>query len=479
MLLSRLMWMDEVHSWLIVSDTDLSHAMHALADGVDFNPPTWFVITRWLAMATGEVTEVRLRLISLFWMMAALAGVFLLLAKHFGSLASATAVLLTACHPLLVHQSTEIRFYGFWCACVSWLCVIIQYRPSSPGLRILQAIGAALLAGLTATCHYFGILSLGLIALPLVVRYTPDRSGFRLAAVILISGGTLLLCCLPFLSGQKASLTRPTWISPPTIGDSLLFLQAMLPAWQIVVCVVAAIISIMCSRRTLADPFFRRLPDSTRELWSLASLTLMPIVIVAVSWLIQPALVTRYAVVAVPAMAVGFAIAVYQCSVRTQVATLIMATGGFSYAVSSYESQWNSEQAYQKTLSQHLSRSDSSDLILFEDRIEWLPLVHYHPELRTFCKLADFTDNQLLEDSTLKIVQRDVGRRIQKWYPDFRLQALNDLGAQPSFWVVPYALEEPGLRYPAESKSQTEALPLREYYQASTGDTRETQSARR
>ena len=50
-----------------------------------------------------------------------------------------------------------------------------------------------LLAGLsllTATSHWFGILSLGLVALPLVIRQHSDERGYARALVVLASGIT-------------------------------------------------------------------------------------------------------------------------------------------------------------------------------------------------------------------------------------------------------------------------------------------------
>ena len=61
-LLTRPLWMDEIHSWLLISDADVGHAMSALADGADYNPPTYYLVARSLAVF-GPITEYRLRLL--------------------------------------------------------------------------------------------------------------------------------------------------------------------------------------------------------------------------------------------------------------------------------------------------------------------------------------------------------------------------------------------------------------------------------
>ena len=327
-LLSRHLWMDEIHSWILVSDPDTGHAIRALADGVDFNPPTWFLATRMLSFPS-SVSELKLRVLSLLWMLLALTGLYRLLLLRFSGATSRIAVLLTAAHPLLIHHSTEIRFYSFWCASVLWLCNCLLWQPESAWQRRLQRILNALLTLCVVTCHYFGILSLGLVTLPLLLRWKANRR-VALTALFAIGIGCVgLLTCLPFLSGQRAALTRPTWISPPTITDSLLFLQTLFPVWQIGLCLAGYLISravISGTTESEASKLGSRgyavdLPvewpapkrtatratasDCGRCLWPCLSLSLMPAVIVVVSWCVQPALVTRYAIVGLAGGQVG------------------------------------------------------------------------------------------------------------------------------------------------------------------------------
>ena len=312
LLMTRKLWMDEVHSWLIVTDKSTAHAMLALADGADFNPPSWFLVTRAINGLAGAPSEKFLRVLSLFWMLSAMAGLYLILSRLFDWKVSLAAVILTASHPLMIHQSTEIRFYGFWCACVVWLCCVLQWNPESLAKCRLQWLLIAGLSLLTATSHWFGILSLGLVALPLVIRQNRDERGYGRALVMLASGITGVCACLPFLYGQKAAISRPTWISPATVSDSLQFLNYMFPTWQILLCGAAAAVGIMLARRALAEDAFRSLPEKSPELLPCLSLALMPTVIVIVAWVLQPSLVARYAILGVIGLAPVFAALLHQ-----------------------------------------------------------------------------------------------------------------------------------------------------------------------
>lgn len=464
LLMTRKLWMDEIHSWLIVTDNSTSHALMALADGADFNPPSWFLVTRAISTVAGPQSERFLRILSAFWMLSAMAGLYLILARLFDWKVSFSAVVLTASHPLIVHQSTEIRFYGFWCACVVWLCCAIQWNPESRTSLRLQWLLIAGLSLLTATSHWFGILSLGLIALPLVLRQHQDERGYAKALVMLASGMTGVCACLPFLYGQKAAISRPTWISPATISDSLQFLSYMLPAWQILLCSAAAVAGVILARKTMAEQIFRSLPEKSAELLPCTSLAMMPLVIVLVAWVLQPSLVARYAVVGILGLAPVFAALLYQAHRKVQRAMIVLSLAGFSCAVFGYGQQWNDEQRYQVSLLQQLRNCPADATVVFEDRIAWMPLKHHYPELAAEYRLADFHDSDLTQDSALRIVQRDAGRRIEKWYPEYRMQALETLKEQSEFYVVPYAdQKQPGLRFPANYTASKFAEAIMQY----------------
>ena len=464
LLMTRKLWMDEIHSWLIVTDNSTSHAMMALSDGADFNPPSWFLVTRAISSVAGPQSEKFLRILSAMWMLSAMAGLYLILARLFDWKVSLAAVVLTASHPLIIHQSTEIRFYGLWCSCVIWLCCVLQWNPESSAKRRLQWLLIAALSLLTATSHWFGILSLGLVALPLVIRQHADARGYARALVLLASGITGVCACLPFLYGQKAAISRPTWISPATVSDSLQFLNYMFPAWQILLCSAAAVAGVMLARKTMEEKTFRSLPERSTELLPCVSLALMPLVIVLVAWVLQPSLVARYAIVGIFGLAPVFAMLLHQTHRKIQHTMMVLSLAGFSYAVVGYGQQWNDEQRYQVSLLQQLRNCPDDATVIFEDRIAWMPLKHHYPELATEYRLADFNDSDLSQDSALRIVQRDAGRRIEKWYPEYRMQTLETLKQRSEFYVVPYAdQKQPGLKYPASFSASKIAETIVQY----------------
>ncbi|MBC7968335.1 MAG: hypothetical protein H7Z17_20710, partial [Fuerstia sp.] len=81
--------------------------------------------------------------------------------------------------------------------------------------------------------------------------------------------------------------------------------------------------------------------------------------------------------------------------------------------------QWREIDRTRDELVTQLQRLPADGPIVFEDRTVSMPILHAHPELHARCSLLDFTNDQLSSDSRLRIVQRDVGRRIVQWYPAY------------------------------------------------------------
>lgn len=434
-LLTRQLWMDEIHSWLLITDSDSSRSLSALADGVDFNPPTWFVVTHWLIGDPQLATEFQIRLLSLSWTIISVAGLSILLTRQFDRFVSSTAILLTMSQPLLIHHSTEIRFYGFWCAGCIWMCVLLYWRPTAWTKSIAQMAGLGILSFVVCTTHYFGVFSVALMLIPTIwKRWTGWKSECSSVAIGAISG---FLCFIQYLPGQKAALTRPTWISPATISDTLGFLNSLLPAWQLAVCLIALVMS---ARRIQQSRKERRNKSRAGQerLLPLFCLSGMPLLIVLVDWCLQPSLVTRYAMVSLPSLAIVAAWTLRSCGRSARGFACGAATLGLFLAVNHRVEEWTHEESARLKLVEQIRSLASDELIVFEDRIEWMPVLHHFPELRGRCCLVDFQNDELSKDSSLRIVQRDVGRRIAAWYPMYEMRSVNQLQHESIYYVVPY-----------------------------------------
>ena len=457
-LMQRQMWMDEIHSWLLIQDASTSRSLQALADGVDYNPPTYIVLARQLRFLPGGINELSLRCLSLSLTLFAILGVFTLLRRRYSMLICIAAVLLMLSSVHLIHQSTEMRFYPLWLAACSWLCVALDVESLQKAWqRRLSNVMALLMAATIITTHYFGILTLGLICGGALLAPNLTKSRLRMIGVTGLTGGVCLVGCLPFLIVQRSALSQATWVSPATVADSIGFLTALFPWLPVIVCGTAFVLSAALNKSQ--NSVQCSIANDARQLALCMLLSLMPLVIVLLSWTIQPALVTRYAVTGVLGFGPIFAVLLSRCGHRGQV--ILVAVSGiiFMQAVSVCRDQWHEIDEARDAFVTQLQKLPADGPIVFEDRTVSMPVLHAHPELQSRCSLIDFTDNQLTGDSRLRSVQRDVGRQIEKWYPELKMRSLSNLRDEAAFYVIPYEdSKSVELRWPPEF-TRTEISP--------------------
>jgi len=438
-LMQRQMWMDEIHSWLLIQDASTSRSLQALADGVDYNPPTYILLARQLRYLQGDggITEGRLRSLSLSLMLLAILGVFTLLRRRYPMLICIASVLLMVSSVHLIHQATEMRFYPLWLAACAWLCVALNVEGLQKAWQLrLSNVVALLMAAIITTSHYFGILTLGLICGGAFLAPNLTKGRIRMILVTGLTGGVCLVACLPFLIVQRSALSQATWVSPATVADSIGFLTALFPLLPVIVCGIAFVLSTALNKSQ--DLGKSSIPHDARQLAPCILLSLMPLVIVLLSWTIQPALVTRYAVTGVLGFGPIFAVLLSRCGQRGQVILVMISGVIFMQAVAFCRDQWHEIDEARDAFVVQLKDLPSDVPIIFEDRTVSMPVLHSHPELQSRCSLIDFTDDQLTGDSRLRSVQRDVGRRIEKWYPEYKMKSLSSLRDEPAFYVIPY-----------------------------------------
>ena len=461
-LMQRQMWMDEIHSWLLIQDNSTPRSLQALADGVDYNPPTYILLARQLRYLPGGITERSLRCLSLSLMLLAVLGVFTLVRRRYQMLICIAAVLLMSSSVHLIHQSTEMRFYPLWLAACAWLCVALDVAGLQKAWQFrLSNTVALLMAAIITTTHYFGILTLGLICGGALLVPNLSKGRIRMILLTALTGGICLVGCLPFLIVQRSALSQATWVSPATVADSLGFLTALFPLLPVIVCGIAFVLSAAVNKSQ--DAVQSSFIHDARQLAPCMFLSLMPLVIVLLSWTIQPALVTRYAVTGVLGSGPVFAVLLSRCGQRGQVVLVVVSGIIFMQAVAFCRDQWHEIDETRDAFVMQLKGLPGDVPIIFEDRTVSMPVLHSHPELQPRCSLIDFTDDQLTGDSRLRSVQRDVGRRIEIWYPEYNMRSLNSLRDESAFYVIPYedskAIE---LRWPNEyGKRRISPLILR------------------
>jgi hypothetical protein len=200
------LWLDECLTHVIVNDSSFGHSMSALRGGVDTNPPLLYLMLRPLKWVVGTIGVVELRVFAGCAMILALLGMYAICRRYFDLAASWVGVLALLAHPAIVEQTLEARGYGVLLAATAWFGYSMLLSESSR--RALVA--ACTFAVVASTVHWLGILAIGLISLVDVIVH---RGAWR-RLIPLACAGLAALGCAPFLLGQRANLTIPTWLEP-------------------------------------------------------------------------------------------------------------------------------------------------------------------------------------------------------------------------------------------------------------------------
>jgi hypothetical protein len=301
---TRPLWFDELCcvSYVVSDASSPLEVVRRVAHSWDYAPPLLHLLVWPIArLAGGELTPVVLRSLSLIAVCAALVFVYAALRRRLARLPSVGGALAVAGHALVIGHAFEGRFYGFWllfAAGYAWSLGVSAARRRD----IAQAIFSILLVGI----HWFGIFSLSLMALgAAAVLRGPLRTRLRTLAGS-APGFIAALALAPMAITQRSGAVGYLWL-PPLNGDQIAEFARLF--WIAAVPVVAAIVVLgRTFRNETADPSLSSvLRDPSMA--GMLSLSLMPLLLMVISALLQPSMLDRYGIVSILAWAPVVALA--------------------------------------------------------------------------------------------------------------------------------------------------------------------------
>jgi hypothetical protein len=301
-LFTRPLWVDEWFTVLVASHPSPVDVVADLKHGADGGPSLIHLIVWALRAVAGPPSPTLLRAMSLIFVWSALCVVYVVVRRRFSPSASIAGVLAVGSHELVVAHAFEARFYALWLVC----CALYAW---SLGAQRHRNVKIAMAAIVLVTSHWFGIVTLGLMASAIVLsRGRRWRDGVRLVAPS-VAGLVALVAVWPLMAGQRAAMTVNSWIpdttAPRLSGLSSAYWTATVPLLAAAALAVAAAIAWRRDRGralpALAAPARSALDEA--GVAALASLALMPIVLVAMAFFGQPWVLGRYAISAALAWA--------------------------------------------------------------------------------------------------------------------------------------------------------------------------------
>lgn len=411
-------WLDEIHTQLLVEDSSVAHAVTALAAGVDFNPPTYYGLAR-LISGVGPTPEISQRLFSLACVIFCCACVYRLVRDCCSPLVATAAAMLIWSFEVVQNQAFESRFYAPWLAATALTALCLQRIPMSSD--VVWRIGLVVGSMLMCTVHYFGVISLALLAGTQMLKNVVTRRGGVTFLIWLVPAVFALAVCIAvFYGGQRSALSVATWVPAISWKTSLQFLQELVPVWAIPIAFVIWILS----RRPASESTQEANTDQTDSGISAAiSLSLMPLCLILFSILLQPSLVSRYGTVCTIGFAIILASLIRPAPKWIAVAfTIWFFVAGLQNLGTQVE-RWHRTEERQKEMIARLRKVDPKVPLLFESRHAMYPITRYAPDLAPrihFLALSNDNLREFMSVTPFRVVERDVAIKIAEFYPEFQ-----------------------------------------------------------
>jgi hypothetical protein len=371
---------DELITRLIVTDPSLSHSLRALVGGVDTNPPTYFLLLRGFCVLIDATDATALRTFSLICTGIGFVFIYFVLRRTFSVWVCFLAVAAMWPNMLLFSHVFDARYYGVLLAAAAVFCFF--YCNDHDGA--LWKISAGVSAVLLCTLHYFGIISWGAIVLgDFLARRGSVRQ--RLVHVLpALAGPVALAACLPFLRGQSSGLSTRTWIKPLTTSQAINSVKSALDT---------TVLPAMTALWLICDAIRQRRPGTGKKfvpapvgpvapVLGMGMLVILPLILIAFSFLVQPAWIGRYMLNSV----LGVTVLVALVSSRSPAVVLAPVTAiclligaGYLHLFSRVTDQ--SQIAQQQWVHRFSDPNDTLPIVCFSG-LEGLVMYYYAPEVR-------------------------------------------------------------------------------------------------
>jgi hypothetical protein len=356
-LFQRYLWQDEQFTHFVVSDPSIAHSIWAVKGGADSNPPTFHLLLRAFRAVVPGSTQVVYRLFVLLIAWAGLIATYIILRRSFAILPSAVAILALWAHPLLIREAFDARFYIPLFSASALFCMLFWRRRTGPLNTLLVMLAAMLLCAL----HYFGVISLGAIALGELILGTGTLKQRIMRTLPAAVGALIALAAIfPFLLGQRADLSVATWVPSMRLESLRETADTLFAPLSLATIVLAWALTQWLTRRT--DPArpasHTAAPQPLWPMTGLMSLLLVPVVLTIFSILIQPTLIGKYLITALLALAPAMAMLAARIPVRglLALAAALIVVG----AMEVHHYAWDREQPWQSQQQRFLADCQAS-----------------------------------------------------------------------------------------------------------------------
>jgi hypothetical protein len=432
-LLTQTPWLDECLTLLVLNDPSFAHGLAAIRGGVENTPPAFFMVVWPFARLLGHVTPLELRVLNCIFVLLACLAVYGSCRLFVERERAAIGAFIVAINPAVVVQLFQVRFYAFWLAGTAWLVYATLRHAREPDRRSLF-YARCVLAAVVVASHWFGIIGLILVTAG-DFRVRRAEGNRRDLVVPPLAGLLMLVLCAPLLASQRGGLSVATWIDPFTWKELVTQARTIFGGLP-----MAFLIAFAAYRVVGKVGFRAEKPTVTATLPALA-LLFFPVALIALSLVLQPVFRSKYMIPAVipigmlAALLIPPPTAKWGKSLIVVVAAALLFTGAVELRQLRVISRADVA-ALDRSVSvaDSLSAMSSGEPVVFLRRFEQHPVLQRRPQLAATTALIDFDGTARLPDFWL--FERDMARRVNRVYPQYRLMTVPDLGRLREFLVI-------------------------------------------
>jgi hypothetical protein len=206
----RFFWYDEVCTWVMVRQPNLSTMWRALAHGVDGQPPGYYVIERVATHLSGN-EQISFRIPSILAFSFTIVCLFLFIKRRSGAVNALLFASIPLFSILFDTYAMEARPYALVMACISFALICYQHVPN---VRWTILLGVSL--ALAQALHYFAVIIFVPFFAAEAVFYLKTRR-LRLGVWIALACGFLPLACFGTLLFRFKALYSAHYWSLPSL----------------------------------------------------------------------------------------------------------------------------------------------------------------------------------------------------------------------------------------------------------------------
>ncbi len=380
----RPFWYDELCTWVMVHQPNLSSMWSALAHGVDGQPPGFYVV-EWLASHLSKNDQIAFRIPSIIGFCCTTVCLFVFVRRRSGAINALLWASIPLFSVLLDTYAVEARPYSLVVACISFALVCYQRAPAARWM---------ILMGLSLACaqalHYYAVITFVPFIAAEAVMLLRNRRVRLNVWLALAFAFVPLICFWSLLSRFRAFYGSHFWSLPSFHATEVTyswffdtsFTVGLILAWGSLFAVLGKMLLAERSAARMKDPPIEKGPptDFLHEYVLTFALLSLPFVALALAEIAHGGLTTRYALSAV----LGFPLAATYIIPRLKnerIATLSILA--LLLALTVHESKfWLYYDAHPPnpavTIQRFVASAGYPDLpVVVSDAIQFLPLTYY------------------------------------------------------------------------------------------------------